>query len=496
MTNATHPRHGLSKSRISAFEQCPKRLWLSVHRRDLAEVDAGSEARFAAGHAVGEIACALHPDGVMVQAHAGLGAAVAETAKLIARGHPGPIFEATFEHEGVLVRVDVLERRGQGWAAAEVKSATSVKSYHYGDLATQVWVMRGAGLPLESAAIRHIDNSFVLTREGEFDGLFVDAELLDELDDLIGGRGDVVASARETLAGQEPVHEVGDHCSAPFDCEYTGYCHKDLPPGLEWPVTLLPHGGGKKWVGQGISDLLALTEGELNSKNARILAATRDGVPFHDRVGARAAMAGWGWPRAWLDFETINPAIPPWLGTRPYQQIPFQFSLHCLSNTGEIEQRSFLDLSGDDPSRRFAEALIGACGHSGPIFVYNAGFETARVRELAVRFPLLAEPLLALNERVVDLLPLARNHCYYPSQEGSWSIKVVLPALCPDLSYDQLQGVKDGGMAMSAFLEALSPQTTVNRKEAIKHELLEYCALDTLGLVHLWSVFSGVPLKA
>lgn len=113
-----------------------------------------------------------------------------------------------------------------------------------------------------------------------------------------------------------------------------------------------------------------------------------------------------------------------------------------------------------------------------------------------MRFPLLAEPLLALNERVVDLLPLARNHCYYPSQEGSWSIKVVLPALCPDLSYDQLQGVKDGGMAMSAFLEALSPQTTVNRKEAIKHELLEYCALDTLGLVHLWSVFSGVPLKA
>ncbi len=482
MTNATHPRHGLSKSRISAFEQCPKRLWLSVHRRDLAEVDAGSEARFAAGHAVGEIACALHPDGVMVQAHAGLGAAVAETAKLIARGHPGPIFEATFEHEGVLVRVDVLERRGQGWAAAEVKSATSVKSYHYGDLATQVWVMRGAGLPLESAAIRHIDNSFVLTREGEFDGLFVDAELLDELDDLIGGRGDVVASARETLAGQEPVHEVGDHCSAPFDCEYTGYCHKDLPPGLEWPVTLLPHGGGKKWVGQGISDLLALTEGELNSKNARILAATRDGVPFHDRVGARAAMAGWGWPRAWLDFETINPAIPPWLGTRPYQQIPFQFSLHLEECDGTITHHEFLSCDGSDPRRHCAEALLAMVPKGACLIAYNASFEKRVLRDLAGWFPDLAEPLLAMEAATVDLLPVARDHWYHRHQRGSWSIKSVLPTIAPELDYAALD-VKDGANAQAAWEEAAASDCAPLRREALAEALKAYCERDTWAMV-------------
>lgn len=473
---------GLSKSRISAFEQCPKRLWLSVHRRDLAEVDAGSEARFAAGHAVGEIACALHPDGVMVQAHAGLGAAVAETAKLIARGHPGPIFEATFEHEGVLVRVDVLERRGHGWAAAEVKSATSVKSYHYGDLATQVWVMRGAGLPLESAAIRHIDNSFILTREGEFDGLFADAELLDELDNLVGNRGVVVASARETLAGDEPVHEVGDHCSAPFDCEYAGYCHKDLPAGAEWPVTLLPHGGGRKWAGQGISDLLALTEADLNAKNARILAATRDGVPFHDRAGARAAMAGWGWPRAWLDFETINPAIPRWVGTRPYQQIPFQFSLHLEERDGAITHHEFLSCDGSDPRRPCAEALLAMVPMDACVIAYNASFEKRVLRDLAGWFPDLAEPLLAMEAATVDLLPVARDHWYHRDQRGSWSIKAVLPTIAPKLDYAALE-VKDGGNAQAAWEEAAAADCAPQRREALAEALRAYCERDTWAMV-------------
>ena len=203
-------RYGLSKSRITSFEQCPKKLWLSVHRRDVAEYDAGAEARFASGNAVGDIASALHPSGVMVEAEPDLGAAVAETARLIAEGHPGPIFEATFEHDGVLVRVDVLERRKKGWHAAEVKSSTGVKDYHRGDLATQAWVLQACDLPLKSASVRHIDRDFELTREGNYAGLFADAELLRPLKTIIGGRAGVVAAAREVLAGEEPVVEIGE----------------------------------------------------------------------------------------------------------------------------------------------------------------------------------------------------------------------------------------------------------------------------------------------
>ena len=196
MTQARTRRFGLSKSKITAFEQCPKRLWLATHRPELAEQDEGAEARFATGNDVGAIACALHPGGSMVDAP-NLTAALATTASLIAGGHPGPIFEATFEHDGVLVRVDVLEKIAGGrWAAAEVKSSGSVKDYHRGDLATQVWVLREAGINLQRASIRHIDTSFVLTREGDYRGLFTDADLLGELEATIATRPALVAETK------------------------------------------------------------------------------------------------------------------------------------------------------------------------------------------------------------------------------------------------------------------------------------------------------------
>lgn len=477
---------GLSKSRITAFEQCPKKLWLSVHRPELAEQDAGAEARFATGHAVGDVACALHPGGVMVSADAGLGAAVKETARLIASDHPGPIFEATFEHEGVLVRVDVLSRTGKGrtdgWHAAEVKSATSVKDYHRGDLATQVWVMRGAGLPLKGAAVRHVDTAFTLTREREYAGLFADAELLRDIEPQVKGRGAIVAAAREVLAGDEPVHAIGEHCSAPFECEFSAYCCRDVPAGPEWPVTLLPNGGGKKWAEQGIDDLLALDEAALNTRHARILAATRSGVAFHDRKGAAKAMKSWDWPRAWLDFETINPAIPRWVGTRPYQQVPFQFSLHLEAKDGTITHYDFLSCDGSDPRRPCAEALVAMIPAGACVIAYNASFEKRVLRDLAGWFPDLAAPLLALAAATVDLLPVAREHWYHRDQRGSWSIKAVLPTIAPELDYASLE-VKDGGNAQEAWLEAAAPECHPLRREALAEALKAYCERDTWAMV-------------
>ena len=196
-----------------------------------------------------------------------------------------------------------------------------------------------------------------------------------------------------------------------------------------------------------------------------------------------------------MDFETIQFVVPIWKGTRPYQQIPFQFSVHRLSRTGKLEHRPFLDVSGEDPSLAFAKALVESCGDTGPIFVYNAGFESSRIRELAERFPRSRASLLALLDRIVDLLPVARDHYYHPDQEGSWSIKAVLPAICPDLDYADLEGVQNGGMAMEAYSEAIDASTTLERKAEIERQLHAYCALDTLALVRLWSTFSGSKLR-
>ena len=124
-------------------------------------------------------------------------------------------------------------------------------------------------------------------------------------------------------------------------------------------------------------------------------------------------------------------------------------------------------------------------------YVYNASFETSRMSELATRYPHLSAALRAIIERVVDLLPIARERYYHPSQQGSWSIKRVLPAVVPELRYDALDGVQDGGGAMEAFLEAIHPDTPAERKNQIEQQLLAYCKLDTYAMVRLWQVFAG-----
>lgn len=483
-------RFGLSKSKITQYEQCPRRLWLAVHRPEAAELDEGAQARFATGHTVGDIACALHSEGIMIEAAPDLAAAIDRTAQLVAARGPEPLFEATFQHDGVLVRVDILSPVGrQGWGMAEVKSSTGPKDYHLGDLATQVWVLEEAGVQLANAAIRHVDTAFVLEREGDYAGLFADAELLAEARALAVHRPRIVAEAREVLAGEEPVRDMGDHCSSPFACEFAAWCGRGAPPGPEWPVTLLPYGGGRKWAAQGISNLLELDVSQLSGKHAQIVAATRDDKPFHDPHGARAAMADWIHPRAFLDFETINPAVPRWIGTRPYQQVPFQFSLHLEGEDGTITHHEFLSADGTDPRRPCAEALIAAIPQAATIIAYNAAFEKRVLRDLARDLPDLAEPLLAMEARTVDLLPVAREHWYHRDQRGSWSIKAVLPTLTA-LDYNGLE-VKDGGNAQQAWLEAADPACTPDRRWAIEEALKAYCARDTLAMVEVMRALAG-----
>lgn len=489
-------RYGLSKSKIAAFEQCPRKLWLSKHRPEAALVDDGAEARFATGHEVGEIACGLWPTGVMVEAEPDLAAAVARTRTLIDEGWSEPIFEATFEHDGVLVRVDVLLPMRDGWAIAEVKSSAGVKDYHLGDLATQAWVVARSGTPVSSACIRHIDSSFRLQREGDYAGLFRDAECLDLLADRIADREAIVARARAVLAGDEPDVSTGEHCARPFACEFSSYCARHDPPGPDWPISLLPRTGraiAARWAEEGLFDLNDLKPGVLaNAVHERVREATVTGEAYLDRQGAIEATKGWAWPRAYLDFETIGPAAPRWVGCRPFQQIPFQFSCHIEAEGGEIIHTGFLSIDGGDPRRACAEALVAQLGaeRCGAIIAYNAAFERRCVRDLAESFPDLAQALIEIEARIVDLLPVTREVYYHRDQRGSWSIKAVLPTIAPDLAYDDLE-VKDGGAAQQAWFEAARAETSNTRRDQLKAGLETYCERDTEAMIVLLRRLTG-----
>ncbi|WP_223262612.1 DUF2779 domain-containing protein [Sphingobium sp. SCG-1] len=477
---------GLSKSRIAAFEQCPKKLWLSVHRPEPGHHDQATTASFSAGHAVGEAACALCPGGMMVEAEPNLAAAVETTRQLLEAGHDGPIFEATFVHEGVLVRVDILQPDSDGrWQMLEVKSTGGAKLYHHGDLATQIWVLEGQGVELAGAAIRHIDTSFVLEREGDYSSLFRDAELYEIVAPLVAQRGEIVAAARHMLAGQEPDQPVGEHCTAPYGCAFTAYCHDTIDPGPLWPVTVLPGGGGKRWLAQGVTDLFDVDPLELTTPvQHRVHQATVSGIPWHDSEAARAVIDQWPYPRTWLDFETIGFALPRWVGTRPYENIPFQFSAHIEEEDGTIRHAEFLSLDGADPRRACAQALIDLLPAQGAVIAYNAPFERGCLRQLAALFPDLAIGLSDLADRLVDLLPVTRATWYHRDQRGSWSLKAVLPTIASQLSYADLD-VSDGMQAQMAYLEAIDPGTSVERRKEIDEALRLYCACDTQAMIVL-----------
>lgn len=452
--------------------------------------DPSSQMRFAAGHEAGAVACALCSNGVMVEAEPDLGAAIELTQQLITMPHDGAVFEATFAHEGVLVRVDIMEPDGAGgWSVAEVKSSTSAKDYHAGDLATQIWVMSNCGVSISSAAIRHIDKSFVLTTAGDYRGLFADVGLGDALQPIIANRANVVARAQAILAGPEPIIGMGDHCSSPFECEFVGYCSAECDV-VEWPIALLPYSGravAAKWAGEGIHDLFDVPVGKLDSAlHNRIHQATISGTTYHDRAGALAATSGWAYPRLYLDFETIAFAVPRWIGTQPYQQVPFQFSCHIEQEDGRIAHHDFLSLDGVDPRRACAEALVACCAEApgGAIIAYNAGFERGCIRGLAAHCPDLAPDLAAIEARVVDLLPVTRANYYHRDQRGSWSIKAVLPTVAAELDYGALE-VKDGVNAQAAYLEAISGDASPTRRRAIEAALLAYCARDTEAMIVL-----------
>ena len=480
-------RHDLTKSKLTLFDQCPKRLWLAVHRRDLIEIDEATQARFDTGHAVGELACELVEGGVMVTMDDGVPGALAQTRELIAAGDR-PIFEATFQHESVLVRVDIMRPNATGgWHVAEVKSTASRKDYHIADLATQVWVMEGAGVRVASASIRHINTSFVYARERDYLGFLTDRPSDEEIRPIADERLSIVEAARATLQGGEPAIEPGPHCDDPFGCDFKDYCYKGIKQP-DWPISLLPRTGKKlaeTYAAKGLEELTQLAAGELkNPLHERIREATSSGEAYHDAEKARELTKDWSYPRTYLDFETVNPAIPRWIGTKPFQQIPFQFSAHVESEPGKIEHSDFLSLTDQDSRRDFAEALLEVMPADGAIITYNATFERTRLKELAVCFDDLSEPLRALADRVVDLEPVARQCWYHRDQRGSWSIKAVLPTI-PGLSgYDELE-VQDGMEAQRAYFEALSEPKGSDRRQELDDGLREYCAKDTYAMVEL-----------
>jgi hypothetical protein len=489
---ASHP--GLSKSRILSSLQCLRKVHLEANRRELARYSAQTEAAFALGHEVGELAVQLYggKSGSYIEYAGGsFTRPLAQTQQLMSSMFRAPLFEATLRHEGVLVREDVLLPVDEGgeasWRVVEVKASTRVKPEYLHDCAVQAWVHRGAGYPLTSISLAHVDKAFIYAGDGDYQGLLVEHDLTEAVEELLPSVPLWVEKARAAVSGPEPDVAVGQHCTSPNECPFMHYC---WPGDVEYPVAGL--GGGRKklglWVMNGYRDIRDVPAAEIGSEQQlRIHRVTLDGKP-ELLPGARAFADALPYPRFYLDFETVAPAIPLWAGTRPYQAMPFQWSCHIERAPGALEHAEFLDISGEPPMRELAQRLIRDLETRGPVLMYTT-YERKVLEGLADLFPDLAAPLAAIVNRLVDLHPVTRANYYHPDMLGSWSIKAVLPTIAPELDYAALEGIHEGNEAAAAYREAIAPQTSAERKAAIRDELLTYCRHDTEAMVRLVHFF-------
>jgi len=479
----------LSKTRFLSGQQCHLRLWYEVWARELASpVDAATEAIFAAGHEVGELARDRFAGGILVEEdHLHGREAVHSTAVLLAARAVRAIYEGGFEHAGVLVRADILVRtRDGGWDLVEVKSTTRVKEVHDLDLAIQAWVLRGAGVALRRCGVLTLDRDYVWPGGAyDLDALFRLHDRTAEVESLLPGIRAEVANLHAMLAAaRAPDIAPGAQCRTPYPCPFHAHCTRDAAHP-EWPLESLPALPARRREElriMGIEDVREIPQdfdlGALQQV-ARQAICTGTDVIHGDLAGALASVRH---PVHHLDFETVGPAIPGYSGTRAYDTVAFQFSVHTWHADGQLTHREYLHTDAGDPREPLARALLDALGEQGAIVVYT-GFEQRVIGALADALPPLAAPLRALLPRLWDLHAVLRRSYYHPRFLGSFSIKSVLPALVPGLGYDAL-AISDGNLAAASYLQALR-SADAGLRERIFRALREYCGRDTLGLLRI-----------
>jgi len=441
------------------------------------------------GEQAGRLARNLFPDGVLVEAgpreHID---AILQTKKLMADPAVTAIFEAAFEHAGVKVRVDILERLdSDGWGLREVKAASRLKGVYIEDAAIQCWVVEGGGTRLDSVELIHVNPGFE-RRNGEiaWDEFFSRIDIADEVDAFSKSLPPLVESFLGVVAADEPPEvEPSLHCRTRHLCEYWEHCTRDKPESWILRMPRLTRKQFENLSDAGIDRVEDIPEDfSLHRSQRHMCEAVRSGRSFVAN-GLEEMLFGTGPPASYLDFETANPAVPMYPGTHPFQNIPFQWSLHHDSGDGPLVHREFLAGARGDPRREFCETLLAAVrDREDPILVYSP-FESRVLEILASSFTDLADEIRAVRARLVDLLPIVRDCVYHVDFCGSFSIKSVAPALAPGFGYGDLDGVAEGGVAAAAFHEIASGDASPERVARLREQLLAYCARDTLALVQV-----------
>lgn len=475
----------ISKSRLMLGLHCDKALYLDIYHPELAaEIAAGQQFLFDQGREVGVAAQKEWPDGVLIDApHYDHDVAIANTAAAIKDG-PNAIFEATFAANGVVSKLDILWKIGQKrnpWAVVEVKSSTSVKDEHITDVAIQSISLETSGIKPSRYFVQHLSSDY---RHGSHTNLFERTDVTGDIADRVGEVENQITDLISMLSkAKEPIKRIGPHCSSPYECKFIKHCWKDLPSPNVFEI---PRIGKKAWQfhDAGIVSINNFTDATVTGARVHHVQSMKSGKRWMDAKAIARELTKWKKPLYFLDFETIGYAVPRIVGTKPYQNLPFQFSCH-LQDGDTVKHYEYLHNDTGDPRPALANALVNTIGQTGSIVAYNAGFEAGCLKGLAEFLPQYSSKLESFIERLVDPLPLFQNYVYDPAFRGSFSLKAVAPAILGKAaSYDTLE-VRDGSSAQSAFVNMISDGLTDEERGQIRQALLAYCRRDTEVMIFL-----------
>ncbi len=480
--------HLLSKSSFIKGIQCDKQLYLYKHHYDwMDKVSAGQQAVFDRGTSVGILAQKLFPGGIVATEDPRKSAAAAsKTKNLVDSGAP-VIYEAAFEFNDILVISDIIVRNGNQWSVYEVKSSTSVSETYLLDASIQYYVLKNCGLNIKDISIVYINNQYVRNGELDIHSLFK----IQGVKDFVLKRYDLIVNEtgrlKEVLMRKTiPDIPIGVQCFTPYQCSFFGTCWKDVPDYSVFDIAGLTIEKKFDLYNKGYVRPEDVPEDYKLNPNQRMQVESEvSNKTVIDKEAIKDFLSGIKYPLFFMDFETFMPAVPMFDNSRPYQQIPFQYSLHYMrKENSKLEHFEFLADASGDPRVPFITKLLDDTKSEGTILVYNKSFEITRLKEIGKDFPEFEDEINERIERIADLMiPFQKKYYYKPEMKGSYSIKYVLPALVPEMSYDDLE-IKEGGTASIAF-ESLYYETDLFKIKDTTENLLKYCGMDTLAMVEI-----------
>ena len=486
----------LSKSKYCNAVQCPKMLWLKTYRPELFDDSVMNESVLITGNEVGDLAMGLFGDYVEVTEYTDeridIKKMLVRTEEEIQKG-THIICEASFSYEGNYCAVDILKNLGDNNVEIyEVKSSTSIHDIYYDDAAYQNYVLTNLEYNVRKVCIVHIDSSYIRHGNLELDKLFKVNDVTNIVKDKYEEVDRYIRFLQSYIAEEiEPEKDISMDCYSPYDCGFYRYCSRNLPRPNVFDIASL-----QKRMAFKLYNFGTISFEDVYRKNAvkenymiQVEHELKDCKPHIDKTFIKEFMNTLYYPIYFLDFETCQFAIPQYDDSKPYQQIPFQYSLHYIEReNGELLHKEFLAYPGKDPRRDLAEALCNDIPEDVCVTAYNMGFEKGRIKELAELYPDLSEHLLKIRENIKDLMiPFQKKKYYSKAMQGSYSIKYVLPALFPNdptLDYHNLEGVHKGDEASQTFIR----MQTMDQEELEEWRgyLLKYCWLDTFAMVKVW----------